>query len=71
MSMNKSTIKKQARKNHKLKVTDKEVLESAEKMLSEAMPLECEGYQCTSTDLYKVLLGTVAESSTIEAVCRE
>ena len=57
--------------NHKLKVTDKEVLESAERMLSEAMPLECEGYQCSSADLYKILLGAVAESSTIEAVCRE
>ena len=68
--MTKSNIK-QAQMNHKRKVTDKEVLELAEATLSEAMPLECEGYQCSSTDLYKILLGAVAESSTIEAVCRE
>lgn len=57
--------------NDKRIVTDKGVLEMAEQSLTEALPLECAGYQCQSTDIYKVLLGAVAESSTIEAVCRE
>lgn len=57
--------------NNTISVTDMEVLSMAQTQLAEAMPMNCDGYQCQSDDLYKVLLGAVCEASTIEAVCQE
>lgn len=57
--------------NDTITVTDMEVLKMAEERLAGAIPLQCEGYRCQSTDIYQVLLGVIAQGSTIEAVCRE
>lgn len=57
--------------NHTITITDMEVLSMAQSKLAAALALQCEGYRCQSDDLYRVLLGAVTHSSTIEAVCRE
>ena len=40
--------------NDKRIVTDQEVLEMAEQSLTEALPLECAGYQCQSIKYWSV-----------------
>lgn len=56
--------------NNTITVTDMEVLSLAQTKLADVMSLDCDGYQCQTDDLYKVLLGAVCEGSTIEAVCQ-
>jgi hypothetical protein len=48
-----------------------EVLEYAQDLLEEKLPLKADGYKCTTDDLFKVLLGVAATKSTLEAVCAE
>jgi hypothetical protein len=48
-----------------------EVLQHAQALLEEKLPLRAEGYKCTTDDLFKVLLGVAATKSTLEAVCAE
>jgi putative transposase len=48
-----------------------EVLQHAQDLLEEKLPLRAEGYKCTTDDLFKVLLGVAATKSTLEAVCAE
>lgn len=53
------------------KLSDEEVLRRAQSTLETHMPLEAEGYRCSSTTLYEVLIGVAAHQSTIESVCAE
>ena len=48
-----------------------EVLQHTQEILEEKLPLNAEGYKCTTDDLFKVLLGVAATKSTVEAVCAE
>ena len=54
-----------------LKLTDRKVLTQARDCLAEHLPLQAEGYECTTTDLLNVLLGVAANRSTIESVCTD
>jgi putative transposase len=57
--------------NDTLKLTDQEVLQRAHTVLAEHLPLQAEGYTCTTDDLLNVLLGVAANRGTIEAVCAD
>jgi hypothetical protein len=50
-------------------LTAPEVLRHAQDLLEEHLPLNADGYKCTTDDLFKVLLGVAATKSTLEAVC--
>ena len=52
-------------------LTAQEVLRQAQDLLEEQLPLNAEGYKCTTDDLFKVLLGVAATKGTIEAVCAD
>jgi putative transposase len=57
--------------NDTLALTDAEVLMEAQTTLENTVPLSADGYECSTDDLYKVLLGASVQRSTIEAVCAE
>ena len=57
--------------NDNLKLTDRKVLEYARTSLQEHLPLQAEGYKCSTEDLFNVLLGASASSDTIESVCAD
>lgn len=57
--------------NDTLKLTDQKVLAYARESLSEHLPLQAEGYQCTTDDLLNVLLGVAANRGTVESVCAD
>ena len=57
--------------NDTLKLTDKEVLDYARTGLQEHLPLEAEGYQCSTADLLDALLGIAVGRDTLEAVCAD
>ncbi len=57
--------------NHTPKLTNREVLERAHMLLADYLPLEADGYSCTTDDLLDVLLGVAANQGTIEAVCAD
>jgi len=46
-------------------------LRRAQAILEKPLPLAADGYRCTTTTLYQVLLGVAANRSTIEAVCAD
>jgi hypothetical protein len=52
-------------------LTAQEVLRHAQDLLEEQLPLNAEGYTCTTDDLFKVLLGVAATKGTLEAVCAD
>jgi hypothetical protein len=52
-------------------LTAQEVLRHAQDLLEEQLPLNAEGYKCTTDDLFKVLLGVAATKGTLEAVCAD
>ena len=54
-----------------LKLSDRKVLDHAREVLKENVPLEAEGYVCTTDDLYDVLLGVAANRGTLQAVCTD
>ena len=54
-----------------LKLSDEKVLDEAHQVLQEHLPLEAEGYVCTTDDLYNVLLGVAANRGTLQAVCTD
>lgn len=54
-----------------LKLSDRKVLDEARALLKEHLPLEAEGYVCTTDDLYNVLLGVAANRGTIQSVCTD
>jgi putative transposase len=53
------------------KLTDREVLQRAHTLLAEHLPLQAEGYACTTDNLLDMLLGVAANRGTIEAVCAD
>jgi putative transposase len=57
--------------NDNLVLTDRKVLTEARSRLEEHMALSADGYECTTEDLYQVLLGASVQRTTIESVCRE
>jgi len=57
--------------DHTPELTAQEVLRHAQDLLEEKLPLNAEGYKCTTDDLFKVLLGVAATKSTLEAVCAD
>jgi putative transposase len=57
--------------NDTLKLTNQEVLQYAHTLLAEHLPLQADGYTCTTDDLLDVLLGVAANRGTIEAVCAD
>src|SRR4029434_5316966 len=57
--------------DHTPELSAQEVLQHAQELLEEKLPLQAEGYKCTTDDLFKVLLGVAATKSTLEAVCAE
>ncbi|MGH8628913.1 MAG: hypothetical protein ACREYC_27890 [Gammaproteobacteria bacterium] len=52
-----------------LRVTDQKVLSQADNYLAPQLPLEAEGYVCTTDDLLKTLLGVATKHGTIESLC--
>ena len=54
-----------------LKLTDQEVLQYAQTGLEKHLPLEAEGYKCSTEDLLNVLLGVAVGCGTIESVCAD
>ncbi|MCP4378083.1 MAG: hypothetical protein GY794_18160 [bacterium] len=64
-------MKKKHRSNDTPKLNEAEVLRRAQETLEAHLPLEADGYCCTSTTLYEVLIGVAAHRSTIESVCTE
>lgn len=54
-----------------LNLTDQKVLRYTQALLEEHLPLEAEGYSCTTDDLLNVLLGVAANQGTIESVCAD
>jgi putative transposase len=57
--------------NDTLKLTDQEVLRYSREGLRKHLPLQAEGYVCTTDDLLNVLLGVAANRATIESVCTD
>jgi len=56
---------------HTPELSAQEVLRHTQDLLEEKLPLNADGYKCTTDDLFKVLLGLAATKSTVEAVCAE
>jgi len=52
-------------------LTDQEVLLHAQEGLKAHLPLQAEGYKCTTDDLFRVLLGVAAHRGTLESVCAD
>lgn len=57
--------------NDTLRLTDEKVLNHAQDLLDKHLPLEAEGYACTTDDLLKVLLGVATNTGTVESVCTD
>ena len=57
--------------NDTLKLSDQKVLTYARENLSEHLPLQADGYACTTDDLLNVLLGVATNRGTIESVCAD
>lgn len=55
--------------NYTPKLTDQMVMEQACDTLAKHMPLQAEGYVCTSTDLWRILLGVSVKQTTVHALC--
>lgn len=51
------------------KLTDQGVLTYSQELLHEHLPLEAEGYTCSTDDLLQVLLGVATNRGTVEMVC--
>jgi hypothetical protein len=54
-----------------VRLMDQKVLSHADNRLAPHLPLEAEGYACTTDDLLKVLLGVAANQGTSESVCAD
>ena len=52
-------------------LTAQEGLRHAQALLEEQLPLNAEGYKCTTDDLFKVLVGVAATTGTLETVCAD
>ena len=54
-----------------LNLTDRKVLTYAQDCLHEHLPLQANGYECTTEDLLNVLLGVATQQGTVESVCAD
>src|ERR687886_166244 len=61
----------QAMTDHTPKLTDRDVLHHARTHLRDHLPLQADGYVCTTDDLLQVLLGVAVNRATIEALCAD
>jgi putative transposase len=57
--------------DHTPKLTDCDVLHHARTRLRDHLPLQADGYVCTTDDLLQVLLGVAVNRTTIEAICAD
>ena len=57
--------------DHTPKLTDHDVLHAARTHLREHLPLQADGYVCTTDDLLNVLLGVAVNRGTIETICAD
>jgi putative transposase len=57
--------------NDTLQLTDQKVLHYTEELLEAHLPLEADGYCCTTADLLDVLLGAAVNHGTVESVCAD
>jgi hypothetical protein len=62
---------KKYRADDQPKLDDVEVLRRAQATLNKHLPLEADGYHCTSETLYQVLIGVGVNQGTVESVCAE
>src|SRR3712207_7871682 len=58
-------------RNHTPQLTDDDVLQRARACLQAHLPLQADGYVCTTADLFNVLLGVAVNRGTIEAICAD
>ena len=57
--------------NDTLKLSDQKVLNEARAVLKDHLPLEADGYKCTSDNLYDALLGVAVNRGTLQSVCQD
>ena len=57
--------------DHTPKLTDQAVLQHAQHLLQDHLPLHADGYVCTTADLLKVVLGAAVSRGTIETICAD
>jgi crotonobetainyl-CoA:carnitine CoA-transferase CaiB-like acyl-CoA transferase len=57
--------------DHTPNLTDHHVLHHARTHLRDHLPLQADGYVCTTDDLLQVLLGVAVNRATIEALCAD
>lgn len=57
--------------DHTPNLTDQAVLHHARTHLRQHLPLQADGYVCTTDDLLQVLLGVAVNQATIEALCAD
>jgi hypothetical protein len=57
--------------NDTLKLSDQKVLNEARKVLKEHLPLEADGYKCTTDNLYDALLGVAVNRGTLQVICKD
>ena len=57
--------------HHTPTLSDHDVLTHAREGLGQHLPLQAEGYKCTTDDLLNVRLGVAANRGRLEAVCRD
>jgi putative transposase len=58
-------------RDHTPRLTDQDVLQHARTCLQAHLPLQADGYVCTTNDLLQVLLGVAVNRGTIEAICAD
>src|SRR5215210_32018 len=61
----------QAMTHHTPNLTDQAVLHHTRARLRDHLPLQADGYVCTTDDLLQVLLGVAVNRQTIEALCAD
>jgi hypothetical protein len=71
MNHRKGQAKQQPNRKLTPNLNDAEVLRRAQQTLKTHLPLQADGYCCTTTTLHQVLIGVAANRSTIEAVCAD
>src|SRR5918997_1169953 len=57
--------------NRTPRLTDQDVVRRANACLQAHLPLQADGYVCTTADLFNVLLGVAVNRGTIEAICAD
>ena len=58
-------------KDHTPKLTDHDILQHARARLEQHVPLQADGYGCTTSDLFNLLIGTAATRDSLESVCSD